>query len=106
MNTDAEHGMSFEEQFAAFSGQTSPRLEEAVPAPLAPQFPTAEHPVPAAEPVAPVQHAPEPPVALTAVPQPVAAPVVAVAPAPTDGGDGGTDSLLADLDRATASLAA
>jgi hypothetical protein len=89
MNTDPEHGMSFEEQFAAFNGQSEYRPEQIAPLHVEQQQPALLVAVP--EPAA-VAVPPAPPV------------VEAAPPAPQPVEDVQTQSLLADLDKATESL--
>jgi hypothetical protein len=114
MTNDWGTAMGIEEQFAAFSSGEEPGAQESAPAAEPVRLPLAAVPVP--EVVSEVQPYPE----LEVEPQAVveqelapsaseAAPAEVVAetaftPAPPAAGDEQTDSLLADLDRATSSL--
>jgi len=110
MNTDSE-SMTFEEQFAAFSGQV-PQWDQAGDQPAVTLAPDPEpvqepelgpvEPVPPAEPVAPLE--PFTPVAPAAV-EPVAPAPEPVLPA-AFADEPSTDFLLAELEKATESLAA
>jgi septal ring factor EnvC (AmiA/AmiB activator) len=99
MNTDPEHAMSFEEQFVAFSGRAGNGTDTLASASPAEHQPAALAAVPAVEEVAsePAWVVPEDSTPVEAAPSAAIVATYAVE-------DEQTDSMLADLERATESL--